>query len=421
MVHKLFLGLCCFASLQLSSASIFDLCPLDLNETITNSSNITWAQVTNQTILQFGAPSYLRPDVGGALLPWIYSIVVLIVHIPIVIIRVVKWQTVQTWCLAATAFTIALTAQAYKSTGFGADKILTWTPLLLVIDAGSMAQVTFLIIEQYSLLTRLRHAINPRNRTSPDDASLLLREYDNTSKFSTLEAGVSIQLHERNPSSTPIPFTPLPPPFPPLFTSQPLYLALTAILLLFCVFILQILGITHALDSSHLPAPPVSWCSPIFQPFGITVLDGNCNNWPITESFGKGVGCINISGAQQLSWLQATVAGTAIAIVLELLDCVILASVHTSTRWRGIKMRRPWFTMFSGIAVLGLVLIFGITYASMLPPGISERVWVVTQAGGVTVYEGELGPAGLRGAMIGWNDGVFKAWGSTYMGTGSTT
>ena len=83
-------------------------------------------------------------------------------------------------------------------------------------------------------------------------------------------------------------------------------------------------------------------------------------------------------------------------------------------------MRRPWFTMFSGIAVLGLILIFGITYASMLPPGISERVWIVTQAGGVTVYEGELGPAGLRGAMIGWNDGVFKAWGSTYMGTGSS-
>ena len=57
-------------------------------------------------------------------------------------------------------------------------------------------------------------------------------------------------------------------------------------------------------------------------------------------------------------------------------------------------------------------------YASVLPPGVGERVWVVTQVGAeVVVYEGELGTAGLRGAMIGWNDGVFQGWGNTYFGS----
>ena len=82
-----------------------------------------------------------------------------------------------------------------------------------------------------------------------------------------------------------------------------------------------------------------------------------------------------------------------------------------------MKMRRPWFTMFSGLAVLGLMLVFGVVYGTVLPPGISEKVWVVTDAGTVKVYEGELGTAGLRGAMIGWNDGVFQAWGNTYFGS----
>ena len=69
-------------------------------------------------------------------MPYVYTAVILIVHIPVVIIRVVRWDTVQTWCLIATFFTVVLTVQSYVSTKFAAEKILTWTPLMLVIDAG---------------------------------------------------------------------------------------------------------------------------------------------------------------------------------------------------------------------------------------------------------------------------------------------
>ena len=352
---------------------------------------------------------------GGALVPWVYSIVILLVHIPVVIIRVVKWEAVQTWCLAATVFTIALTAQSFASTDFRSDKILTWTPLLLVIDAGSMAQVLFLIVEDYQLLTRFRHAIVPP-RAKPSEQPFL--DDEETGKSGDPIERVSIEMRAASP--TPTTTAPINSNQPPLFTSRPLYIAFISFLLLISIFTLQLLGLHHAISAAKQSAPTVSWCSPIFQPFGVAVLAGNCHVWPIQQTFSKGVGCILIPGTQQMGWLKATVAGTSLSFALELVDICILATVHSGTRWRGIKMRRPWFTMFSGVAVLGLILVFGVVYSTILPPGISEKVWIVTDAGAVTVYEGELGTAGLRGAMIGWNDGVFQGWGTTYFGSWAT-
>lgn len=337
---------------------------------------------------------------------------ILLVHIPVVIIRVVKWESVQIWCLGATVFTIVITAQAFSSTKFRSDKILTWTPLLLIIDAGSMAQVLFLIVEEYELLTRLRCAIMPPQARPAEEPFLRDEE---AGKIDDPDGIVLVALRTVGPTgSTSAPSRST---HPPLFTSKPLYIAFISSLLLIFVFTLQFLGLHHAINAAKQPTPSVSWCSPIFQPFGVAVLDGNCNVWPILQTFSKGVGCILIPGTQQMAWLKATVAGTGLSIALELIDICILATVHSGTRWRGIKMRRPWFTMFSGVAVLGLILVFGVVYSTILPPGISEKVWIVTDAGAVTVYEGQLGTAGLRGAMIGWNDGVFQDWGTTYFGS----
>ena len=352
---------------------------------------------------------------GGALVPWVYSIIILLVHIPVVIIRVVKWEAVQTWCLAATLFTIAITAQAFASTKFRNDKILTWTPLLLVIDAGSMAQVLFLIVEDYELLTRLRQAIMPPP-AKPSEEPFLNVSDEEAGKSGNPDERFFIAMRTVSPNAS-ITAPTTSSNHPPLFTSKPLYAALTSSLLLISIFVLQFLGLHHAVNAARQSVPSVSWCSPIFQPFGVAVLDGNCNVWPILQTFSKGVGCILIPGTQQMAWLKATVAGTGLSIALQLVDICILATVHSGTRWRGIKMRRPWFTMFSGVAVLGLILVFGVVYSSVLPPGISEKVWIVTDTGAVVVYEGNLGTAGLRGAMIGWNDGVFQDWGTTYFGS----
>lgn len=123
----------------------FDLCPLDANATVAPGTNVTWGQATAQPVEVFRGSSYLRPDVGGALLPWVYTIVILLVHIPVLVIRVVRWEVVQNWCLAGTLLSVVITCQGYSSTGFRQEMILTSTPILLIIDAGSMEQVIFLL------------------------------------------------------------------------------------------------------------------------------------------------------------------------------------------------------------------------------------------------------------------------------------
>ena len=45
-------------------AASLDICPLNSNDTVTTSSNITWAQAVDQPIRQLDGPSYLRPDIG---------------------------------------------------------------------------------------------------------------------------------------------------------------------------------------------------------------------------------------------------------------------------------------------------------------------------------------------------------------------
>ena len=122
------------------------------DDAVVGTTNFTWAQALAN--LQDGVPnsSYIRPNSGGALLPWIYTMIVIVFHIPTVIIRVVRWELVQIWSLVFTFFTVAVYIQAYVSSQFDPAKILVWTPIILVIDAGSMLQVFFLILEAEKLL-----------------------------------------------------------------------------------------------------------------------------------------------------------------------------------------------------------------------------------------------------------------------------
>ena len=80
-------------------------------------------------------------------------------------------------------------------------------------------------------------------------------------------------------------------------------------------------------------------------------------------------------------------------------------------------MKRPWATIFSGIIVLFVTLIYGINYASELPPGVTQRVRVLIDSQGPASYMGTLTSAGLRGTIIGWSDGLFEIWKSTYYGS----
>ena len=139
------------------------------NITITTNStlSLSWEDLGGIQPFPRTISSYLRPD-GFALLPWIYTAIVLVVHIPTVIIRVLKWEWVQLWCLGGALFTVIVYVIAYASTQLTPDKILVWTPLLLLIDAGSMSQIFFLILDgshaPETLWTRIKKEFRLRFR-----------------------------------------------------------------------------------------------------------------------------------------------------------------------------------------------------------------------------------------------------------------
>jgi len=203
----------------------------------------------------------------------------------------------------------------------------------------------------------------------------------------------------------------------PIYRDSSFYVAALSLLFFICIVVLQIVGLKHAVDGVKGGiVPQVRWCSPIFQPFGIAVRDGDCHIYNIDQRFNKGIGCIDLPGIQQEEWLKGTVAGTSISLLFEIIDLIVLMLVSSHQKARGVKMRRPWCSMFCGLAILGAMLIFSVIYAQDLPPGITSKIWVVINSEKPSIYSGQLSSAGLRGAMIGWNDGLFSSWGKTYFG-----
>ncbi|KAL6717715.1 hypothetical protein ACLMJK_005630 [Lecanora helva] len=439
-----------------------DFCSHLVNATI-GSTNITWGQATSNLLsADFKRDSYLRPDTAGALLPWIYTIVLTIVHIPVVLIRVVRWQAVQYWCLVFTFFTIVIYIQAYISTAFDASKVLVWTPLILVIDAGSMLQVFFLIVEAKKesvedQIEDVEKNLSPLS-PSPQPRSIELQDRNsqppenaNTVPNTEQSEGSSNLLapESSNEGNTAAPAIPPPAAIEPdpvrrravipdgFFSSGAVanakgqrrwyrdptnYAMISAAVLFIIVLVLQILGLVKAAQAtSRSPEPPsTSWCSPLFQPFGLAAVDGNCNVYPIDQSAHRGIGCIHIPGQWQQHWLKGSVAGISIELVTELIDLLILSLVNGRRKiFQAVKLKRPWTTMFSGLVVLIVTLIYGFNYSQYLPPGLTEKVMVFMDVQGPAAYAGTLTGGGLRGTIIGWNDGLFESWKATYFGNWS--
>ena len=410
-------------------------CSQSPNATIGNT-DITWAQAESNAIHNLSTVAYLRPDTAGALLPWVYTIVILIVHIPVVLVRVVRWQTVQYWCLVSTFFTIVLYAQAYISTRFESSKVLVWTPLILVIDAGSMLQVFFLIIEakKGSNYDQVEHCVrcsspSPLPRTDLQESSHLLAHDPKCKAQSTVVQRPltdDIQSHQvssysdtarrrfissKATSAANVDIC--------WYRNRLNYAAVVAALFFVMVLVLQLLGLAMAAKAGKVTSKPplVPWCTPLFQPFAIAAVDGSCNIYHINQSPHIGIGCIMLPGQWQQQWLKGTIAGISIELFTELVDLLILSLVNGKRKiFQAVKMKRPWATIFSGLVVLIVTLIYGVNYSLYLPPGVTERVMVLMDAQGPASYTGNLTSAGLRGSIISWNDGVFESWRGVYLG-----
>ena len=129
----------------------------------------------------------------GALLPWVYTLLTIIGHIPVVVIRVVRWDLAQTLCIVSALFSVALFVQSYVSTAFDPSQILVWSPLILVIDAGAMAQIFFLVIEAKK--ARKKSSAS-RPKTSPE------RPAPRQCRGNDIELACSQHISKRSEAST---------------------------------------------------------------------------------------------------------------------------------------------------------------------------------------------------------------------------
>ncbi|KAL9623293.1 MAG: hypothetical protein Q9160_002400 [Pyrenula sp. 1 TL-2023] len=409
-----------------------DICSYDRNASIGNT-NITWSQAGNNQVLTAATDTtYLRPDTAGALLPWMYAVIVIVVHIPTVLIRVVKWERVQTLCLVLTFFTAVVYVQAYVSTKFEASKILVWTPVILIIDAGSMLQLFFLVIEaentenfgDYHVVTTPRTSTAAKAVPLPisgETISLLVwyqtwralrkkrveagasaRIGDSTETelqtLNTNEKGWSIKRQQTYSlsRSTNAAAAIISPVHSGWKKDKRVWVAALSLAFFFTVLALQIIGLIYAVEAldPSSRAPEVAWCSTFFQPFGLAIVDGDCHVYYIELNNNKGIGCVKLPGLWQQGWIKATIAVLIMELVLELADLLILYRVDIDRKWHGAKMKRPWLSTFSGMIILLATLLCSIQYATYLPPKITERVMVLADVQGPVSYEVALHNAG---------------------------
>lgn len=156
----------------------------------------------------------------------------------------------------------------------------------------------------------------------------------------------------------------------------------------------------------------------MFGYFGVAELDLNCNFHPVVRNVRNGIGCIDLPGTRQRTWLMVTKITLILAVCIEGIDAFILSFVSLQRSWWIVQLKRPWFTMIFGLTMLVLILVVGTMDAYSLPPGISEKIWLVVDTGTAPfVCTAHLPPAGLRGQLIGWLDGLLASWNATYNGS----
>jgi hypothetical protein len=125
-------------------------CNFSPNQTISTAHGYQYYQFEESLSrnITCDGSTYLRPDEAGSMLPWPYALFWLLVHIPSVIIRVVRWEKAQVLSLILASISVAISIQSYISTELTPENVLVWMPILLLLDVGAMIQVFWLLVEE---------------------------------------------------------------------------------------------------------------------------------------------------------------------------------------------------------------------------------------------------------------------------------
>ncbi|KAF9774616.1 hypothetical protein IL306_007339 [Fusarium sp. DS 682] len=351
--------------------------------------------------------SYIRPDDAGSILPWPYTLAWFLIHFPITLIRVHRWERVQALSLILATITIWFQLQAYTSST-DPHSVLVWMPVFVVLDIGAMMQLAFLIVEENSFRPLLRALPQVFWRSDREGNTPTTNESRVPEGRAPTTVTDNIETVEPNPDND---------------ENQNdtadlvarAWIALLATVLGILLLVLQLFGLAKAVIGSHDENVTADWCSTLFTR-GLAVASG-CKIYEVKASYSQGIGCITLKGYEQYTWLQASIIIISLSLAFQVFDLVILLLVRGTTRWRGAKMKRPWFTMFSGNIVLLVLIIVGVFQCQRLPKDIDQNVTVFEHIEGLNesfACIAHLTPYGVRGAVIGWTDGFLESWGDTY-------
>ncbi|KAF2421114.1 hypothetical protein EJ08DRAFT_702190 [Tothia fuscella] len=437
------------------------LCPnLSSNVIIAGYSLALWNESLSN-IHPCGGNTYLRPDAGGALQPYPWTFLQILVHAPVCIVRLARFETTQIWSLCVAALNIGIAIQAYKSTGLSPAEVLVWTPVALILDAGAMLQIHILILEQLGDRNPLRRFVKlvakpfrpfamsvfeslmgargteSREQGDRDGQTESQGEKNGQEMRYSAVSPMDVNDPERanstitivaNATQTDTPLSRPPAEQPPTQTKHGerglTTIASLALLMFLFILVIQIFGLAKAVQGTWVSNLNATWCSPDFQPGALAVIDGNCNVRHLNESSSSGIGCVWLPAFQQKAWLTNTIVILSISLVLQLVDlCVLSLSDGRDKIWHSkVKLQRPWLTTFAGMIILVVLANGGVNYANSLPDGITARVLVLRRDESLDVFpvcEGRLVSPGLRGAIIGYFDGLLNSWSTWYYGKNS--
>lgn len=374
--------------------------------------------------------SYIRPDVGGALQPWDLTAFMLLLHIPLFIIRIVKFDKAQLLSIVLAALSLSFTVQAFVSTRLESAKILVWMPLTSVVDAGNMLHIACLVDEESKEERKAEkrkrsEAAEPLLRTSPRHPSqdyLMTPPLAQQTSRDYLLTPPLAQQPSQDSMHTAYSTSPSQDTGEKKLKMKRMHQAVLFItgILFVSIIALQVIGLVFALKERFQTSFTVLNCSPGFV--GFAVQTENCTLYPIIPELDKGISCVSLPGAKQDRWMTSTIVVLILVLACEVTDFVIVRFVMLHKKMHDHPWKRPMLTFVCGLVILTVLLADGISDTQSLPLGMSSQVLVannITDPNGASldsICKLTLTGPGLRGNTLEWMDGLFNSWGCNYYG-----
>ncbi|KAH8751180.1 hypothetical protein BGZ57DRAFT_805372 [Hyaloscypha finlandica] len=298
--------------------------------------------------------SYIRPDVGGALQPWILTLFQLLFHIVSTIPRMTDRKGLNTSMVLTLFFNsvvIAITINSYASTHLSADKVLAWMPLSLVVEAFSVLNLWLQLGREEMEL----HSWKKYLCVFFYLAIMILQI------VGLVYAGIHIHADKLRVTHC-----------------SPLFTGASAVQTSNCTVFdiiqqqnkgLGCISLEGTTQRQWLPGTVIA--IPIF--IAAQIFDG-------------------IAAFRYLSQPGGT------------------------KKYGRFSFSFPWITSAASIAMLAVLIALSVSASQLIPPGMTPDILLAFNGLREEVCQATLISPGLRGLALEWSDGVFNGWGCRYYG-----